>query len=103
MATDFPPDTNALMETGGARITKFLSSIFDTLQNWTDNTQLMMPGYRERVVEVQLGQKQGGLNLNMDPETREALTQRGAEAGVVLLRHYGGPKTKVAPLWKHHR
>ena len=103
MATDFPSDTNDLMETGGARITKFLLSIFDTLQNWTDNTQLMMPGYRERVVEVQLGPKQGGLNLNMDPETREALTQRGAQAGVVLLRHYGGPKTRVAPLWKHHR
>jgi predicted acylesterase/phospholipase RssA len=103
MASDFAPDTNDLAEAGGARITKFLLSIFDTLQNWTDNTQLMMPGYRERVVEVQLAPNQGGLNLNMDVDVRQALSQRGAEAGVVLLQHYGGPATKVAPLWRHHR
>jgi len=33
-----------------------------------DNTQLQVPGYRDRVVHVYVDKDEGGLNLNMPPQ-----------------------------------
>lgn len=59
----------------------FLGSIIRTMQNWQDNTQMRLPGYRDRVVHVYLTPEEGGLNLTMPPERVAALTQRGEAAG----------------------
>ncbi len=58
----------------------FMHSILTTMQNWVDNTQITMPGYRDRIATV--GQKpgEGGMNLRMTPATIKALADRGAEA-----------------------
>jgi predicted acylesterase/phospholipase RssA len=59
----------------------FIGSIITTMQNWSDNTQMRLPGYRDRVVHVYLSPEEGGLNLTMPKERVEALTQRGVAAG----------------------
>ena len=35
------------------------------MQNWRDNAQSQLPGFRDRIVKIKLGPEEGGLNLNM--------------------------------------
>jgi hypothetical protein len=62
----------------------FLGAIFDTAQNYRDNTQARMPSYRERVVHIRLGDNEGGLNLNMDPEVIKHIEDKGLQAAEAL-------------------
>lgn len=62
----------------------FLATIVNTMQNWVDNTQMRLPGYRDRVVHVHLTPDEGGMNLTMPPKRVEALTKRGQAAGQAL-------------------
>jgi predicted acylesterase/phospholipase RssA len=62
----------------------FLGSIIQTMQNWQDNTQMRLPGYRDRVVHVFLSQEEGGLNLTMPKDRVVALTRRGEAAGQAI-------------------
>lgn len=59
----------------------FLVTIIKTMQNWVDNTQTRLPGYRDRVVHVHLTDDEGGLNLVMPKKRIEALIRRGQAAG----------------------
>jgi hypothetical protein len=63
----------------------FAQALRDSVQNWSDNTQVTQRGYAERVVEIRLRPGEGGLNLRMDPDVILALVARGAEAGDRLL------------------
>jgi hypothetical protein len=66
-------------------LTRFLWSMFDTAMNYRDTTQLMLPSYKERAVQIRLdGTREGGLNLNMERETVEKLQLYGREAGALL-------------------
>ena len=58
----------------------FGHSILTTMQNWVDNSQITMPGYRDRIATVGQGPGEGGMNLRMTPETINGLANRGAEA-----------------------
>lgn len=58
----------------------FGHSILTTMQNWVDNTQITMPGYRDRIATVGQGPGEGGMNLRMTPATIKALADRGALA-----------------------
>lgn len=69
------PRAHAITSLGG-----FLHAIADTMQNWADTTQLSLPGFRDRVVEVRTSKSEGGMNLRMPPEVIEALSERGREA-----------------------
>jgi predicted acylesterase/phospholipase RssA len=66
------------------RLTVFGGQIKDTMQNWRDNLQTELPGYRERVCEVRFEKDEGGLNLKMAPPKVQALMDRGFEAGEKL-------------------
>src|SRR5207237_5031809 len=46
-----------------ARLTDFLGAIWNTAQNFRDNTQAMLPSYRERIVNIRFVDDEGGLNL----------------------------------------
>jgi predicted acylesterase/phospholipase RssA len=59
----------------------FLGAIVATMQNWRDNQQCHLPGYRERIVRIALHPDEGGLNLNMPPATIARLFALGREAG----------------------
>ncbi|HYO70713.1 MAG TPA: patatin-like phospholipase family protein [Archangium sp.] len=62
----------------------FLGTIFDTAQNYRDNTQSRMPSYRERVVHVGLTKDEGGLNLDMPPRTIQGIADKGLAAAKAL-------------------
>ncbi len=69
----------------GSRLTGFMTAIFTTMQNWHDNLQMRVPGYRDRVVHISIDKSEGGLNLGMSSATIEALSGRGEQAGRTLL------------------
>jgi hypothetical protein len=74
------------------------------MQNWMDNTQLRVPGYRDRVAHVQLTSDEGGINLNMPTERIAALTERGRCAGEELAARFGpAPPPGTALTWDNHR
>ncbi|HEU5155083.1 MAG TPA: hypothetical protein VFU03_10165 [Gemmatimonadales bacterium] len=63
---------------------KFLTAIFTTAQNYRDNSQSLLPSYRERVVQVRLEEGEGGLNLAMDSKTIAKIVDKGDRAGEAL-------------------
>jgi predicted acylesterase/phospholipase RssA len=85
----------------------FLSAIFNAMQNWNDNTQSMLPGYRDRVVTVYLSDQEGGLNLDMPADVLQRLKLRGAAAGALIAGRYKTPSL-LPPVpggmdWENHR
>jgi hypothetical protein len=62
----------------------FASGMVRTMQNWVDTTQLTMPGYRDRVVEIRHRETEGGINLNMPDDMVRDLADRGAAAAMLL-------------------
>ena len=78
---------------------KFLTAIFTTAQNYRDNSQSLLPSYRERVVQVRLEENEGGLNLAMDSKTVAKIVQKGDEAGKALcefkFRHHQWVRFRV--------
>jgi predicted acylesterase/phospholipase RssA len=90
----------------------FLGAIVTTMQNWRDNTQMAVPGYRDRIVHIYHSEKEGGMNLNMDPEVIRSLSDRGRKAALELLGGFAGlvPDPEVAAgrkkadtTWENHR
>ena len=87
--------------------TGFVAAIVSAMQNWTDNTQMTLPGYRDRIVTVYLGDDEGGLNLDMPPPVLELLRQRGAAAGALIAKRFEDP-SDLDPAaetlgWESHR
>jgi hypothetical protein len=70
---------------------RFLRAIADTMQNWVDNTQTRVPGFRDRIVHISHDHDEGGLNLAMPPETLARLATRGQCAGQRLVDYYTNP------------
>lgn len=69
----------------------FFGAILDTMQNWVDNTQTRVPGYRDRIVHISHNASEGGLNLSMPPDTLDRLAERGRQAGRLLVHAYTHP------------
>jgi predicted acylesterase/phospholipase RssA len=63
----------------------FGRAILDTMQNWSDNNQARMPGYRDRIISVLHARDEGGLNLDMGPTTITDLSARGEAAAIEFL------------------
>ncbi len=80
----------------------FIKSILGTMQNWQDNTQLTVPGFRDRIVSIHLSDKEGGLNLNMDKDTIIDISNRGELAGSVIRDRFTG-KVEHKLNWDNHR
>jgi hypothetical protein len=51
------------------------------MQNWHDNLQGTLPGYRDRIVHVRLDANEGGLNLDMPAHLIHKLSGYGQTAG----------------------
>jgi hypothetical protein len=86
------------------RLAAFGGQIKDTMQNWRDNLQTELQGYRERVCEVRFKEGEGGLNLKMAPPKVQALMERGFDAGQELSNAL--PMTLLpeppSPQWLKH-
>ena len=85
------------------RLSSFLWAIVNTMQNWQDNTQARVPGYRDRLVHVSQRDDEGGLNLNMPREVVNRLASRGARAGVALTARFAGADGFPGAGWTEHR
>ncbi len=84
----------------------FGAAILDTMQNWMDNAQTRVPGYRDRIVLVKHTKEEGGLNLDMPQDRITALATRGLHAGRFLVRRFsgGGERNPGDQLsWDTHR
>jgi hypothetical protein len=89
---------------GAGRLSGFLRLILDTMQNWTDNAQLRVPGYRDRIVHVSLADDEGGMNLNMPPPVIAKLGARGRHAAAKLVQRFADPSLAPDALsWDNHR
>jgi predicted acylesterase/phospholipase RssA len=91
-------------ERGFGRLAGFGGAILNALQNWSDNAQLPVPGYRDRVVHVSHDDTEGGLNLDMPPAVLAALSERGRCAGEELAHAYTTPPDgERRTSWENHR
>lgn len=90
---------------GWKSLAGFAGLIVNAVQNWVDNTQLRVPGYRDRVAHVLLTDTEGGLNLNMDDEVIGHLGERGQLAARELARRFDPVNVPAdTPLtWDNHR
>jgi hypothetical protein len=75
----------------------FFTALKDAAQNWRDNAQARLPGFRERVVHIKLDRGEGGLNLTMPPARIEELSARGGYAGERLLTLFSGSGDVAEP------
>ena len=86
------------------RLGGFVGSILNTLRNWRDQTQARVPGYRDRIATIHLSRSEGGLNLNMPPETIKKLSAFGASAGEQLRRRFNPTEGDATGLnWENQR
>ncbi|MFT3718939.1 MAG: patatin-like phospholipase family protein [Pseudorhodoferax sp.] len=86
-------DPQQATTSGFSRLGGFVLALVNTMQNWNDNALSRMPGVRDRIVRVRLASNEGGLNLNMEPETLTNVAGRGEKAADELLAQFsnGGP------------
>ena len=82
---------------GEPSLPRFVGAILATMQNWVDNAQMVMPGYRDRIVTVRLAPEEGGTNLDMDQQRITGLGERGQRAADVLVERFTGAG------WANHR
>jgi Patatin-like phospholipase len=66
------------------KLVTFLMQIFGTAQNYRDTLQSNLPSYRERIVQIRLGEQEGGLNLTVPTEIIDRMVNKGKMAGNVL-------------------
>ena len=101
------PTFSELPTKGGAAVGGFASAALNTARNWSDNTQLDLPGYRDRIVRILQTKDEGGLNLFMDTTTLTRLATRGTAAGDVITEQFLEPRYPPgqprATGWDNHR
>ncbi len=73
------------------------------MMSWLDNTQMKIPGYRDRIVHINIADDEGGLQLNMHPKVIKALGDRGKYAGKKLVNTYTRPHKDDQLSWDNHR
>jgi hypothetical protein len=82
----------------------FAGAIKSTMQNWLDNQQSRLPGFRDRIVHINFDGDEGGLNLKMPRETLGRLSERGRFAGVALRERFSKPNPEPGEMsWENHR
>lgn len=79
-----------------------LGAIMNSMQNWVDNRQMRIPGYRDRIVHVSMRPDEGGMNLNMPAEVIQAVSNRGGEAGRLLAERFSA-ESEHPMNWDNHR
>lgn len=78
----------------------FASTLFDTMQNWADRGQMVLPGFRDRIVHVSRRVDEGGINLAMPRERILELAARGQRAAALLAGTATGQRCFD---WQQHR
>ncbi|MHA6513489.1 hypothetical protein [Tessaracoccus sp. Z1128] len=76
-----------------------------TAREWVDAAQMVMPGYRDRIVTVHQDHSEGGMNLSMPEHVVTGLAERGKWGAVKLVDAFAGDQPGVVPArgWDNHR
>lgn len=77
----------------------FAATLLHTAREWVDGAQLVMPGYRDRIVTVHHDASEGGMNLSMPPQVVADLAERGRMGAEKLVAAFAGDRPGVAPTW----
>jgi predicted acylesterase/phospholipase RssA len=86
------------------RLGGFLGAILTTMEDWRDQTQARVPGYRDRIATIYLRHEEGGLNLKMDTDVINNLSERGANAGRRLRQRFNPAEGDGSGLnWENQR
>lgn len=94
--------TNFDQGNGIQRLGGFVSTIVNTMKNWTDNTQTRLPGYQDRVAHISLDDRtEGGINLNMSSPLIAELSERGRLAAATLVERF--TRNDHILSWDNHR
>ena len=88
---------------GSAQLTGFFDAILGAMQNWSDNTQARLPGFRDRIATVTLAEEDGGLNLNMPPQRITDLSERGRKVGIEFTNRFASSNPGSILTWPNHR
>lgn len=67
------------------------------MQNWRDNLQMPVPGYRDRIVHISHSDREGGLNLKMDADVIKTMIKRGERAGDTQLTSFDWDNVPRSP------
>ena len=81
----------------------FVGHIVNTMQNWRDQVQIAMPGYRDRIVHVCHSEDEGGMNLNMKGKIITRLAKGGESAADKLRKAFFPGDDARAGGWYNHR
>jgi hypothetical protein len=90
---------------GLAAVGDFGNAILATARSWVDESLIVMPGYRDRVVTVWHDDTEGGLNLSMPKEIVDDLSARGQCAAAKLVARFAGdqPGIVAAEGWRNQQ
>ncbi|MEL1264584.1 hypothetical protein [Pseudoxanthomonas putridarboris] len=70
----------------------FLGRVFNVAKDWNHEALANLPGFRDRIGQILLSEREGGLNLTMDRPLIQALTDYGRHAGLQFVRRFGDPR-----------
>ncbi len=88
---------------GSMQLKGFFGAILGAMQNWSDNTQGRLPGFRDRIATVTLTDEEGGLNLNMPPPRIAGLSERGRNVGMEFTKRFASSNPGSILTWPNHR
>ncbi len=98
----FQLDKDGKPKPGLGPVKGMFGAIMNAMQNWVDNRQTRIPGYRDRIAHVGLEPHEGGMNLSMPEEVIRAVSERGGDAGRLLVDRFG--ENGAHPMnWDNHR
>lgn len=75
-------------ESAESQLLGFADALIDTARNWSETELMSIPGYRDRIVHIRLGAKEGGMNLDMPANVIKALKLRGRCAADLLIARF---------------
>lgn len=94
---------------GVGSVLGFLGTLFGVAKDWNHETLSNLPGFRDRIGLIRLSEREGGLNLTMEPSVIEALTAYGRYAGQQFVVRFGDPAcwpadAVASPMnWENHQ
>lgn len=88
---------------GLQKLAGFVGAVLGTMENWLDNAQTKMPGFRDRVVQIGLRSDEGGMNLNMSTPVIKEVARKGTEAANMLIERFATDNTTQPLSWDNHR
>jgi predicted acylesterase/phospholipase RssA len=85
------------------KLLRFAAQIVSSAKDWSDNMQVRLPGFRDRIGQIGLESNDGGLNLNMPPHQIERLANYGRLAGLEFVERFTSRKPECPLDWANHR